>query len=73
MEDLLKLIKVAMVKSGRDDFGKYLSELLSISPPAASAKLHGQTPFTDKELAILNTNLDFDPNELSAALKRGET
>jgi len=68
MEDLIILIKTAMIKSGRDDFGNYLSELLHISAPAASAKLRGQTAFTDKELAILNEKLNFDADELKFAL-----
>lgn len=73
MNDFIKLIKIYMVRSGRDDFVKYLSEILDISPPAASAKLHGKSTFSGDDIAAINTELNIDPNELATALKRGET
>ena len=51
-----------------DDFVNYLSEILGISKQWASVKLSGKTSFTDKELAVLNKVLDFEPVQLKKAL-----
>ena len=68
MDEIIKLIKQKMIEKGRDDFVTYLSELLGISKQWASAKLNGKSAFTDKELAILNSKLDFDALKLKDAL-----
>lgn len=68
MNELVKLIKQKMIENGRDDFVTYLAELLGISKQWASAKLSGKSSFTDKELAVLNTELDFDAFKLKDAL-----
>ncbi len=68
MEEVIKLIKQKMIEKGRDDFTIYLSEILGISKQWASAKLSGKTSFTDKELAALNKELDFDAFKLKDAL-----
>lgn len=68
MDEIIKLIKQKMIEKGRDDFTIYLSEILGISKQWASAKLSGKTSFTDKELAALNTELDFDAFKLKDAL-----
>ena len=68
MEEIIKLIKQKMIEKGRDDFTIYLSEILGISKQWASAKLSGKTSFTDKELAALNKELDFDAFKLKDAL-----
>lgn len=66
--ELIKLIKQRMIERGRDDFVNYLSEILGISKQWASVKLSGKTSFTDKELAVLNKVLDFEPVQLKKAL-----
>lgn len=68
MKDVIDLIKIQMVKKGRDDFVNYLSEILEISKPWASNKLSGKASFTDKELAQLNKELDFDAADLKKAI-----
>ena len=68
MDEIVKLIKQQMIEKGRDDFTTYLSEILGISKQWASAKLSGKTSFTDKELATLNKELDFDAFKLKDAL-----
>lgn len=68
MNELVKLIKQAMIEKGRDDFVTYLAEILGISKQWASAKLSGKSSFTDKELSILNSALDFDAFKLKDAL-----
>lgn len=68
MEEIIKLIKQKMIEKGRDDFTIYLSEILGISKQWASAKLSGKSSFTDKELAALNKELDFDAFALKDAL-----
>ena len=66
--DIAKLIKQKMIERGRDDFVTYLAEILSISKQWASAKLNGKANFTDKELALLDKELDFDPIQFKNAL-----
>lgn len=66
--DIAKLIKLKMIELGRDDFVTYLAEILGISKQWASAKLNGKANFTDKELALLDKELDFDPIKLKDAL-----
>ena len=68
MDEIIKLIKQKMIEEGRDDFVTYLAELLGISKQWASAKLSGKSSFTDKELAMLNSKLDFDALKLKDAL-----
>lgn len=68
MDEVIKLIKQKMIEKGRDDFVTYLSELLGISKQWASIKLSGKSSFTDRELAVLNTELDFDAFKLKDAL-----
>ena len=68
MDEIIKLIKQKMIEKGRDDFVTYLAELLGISKQWASAKLSGKSSFTAKELAILNSTLDFDAFKLKDAL-----
>ena len=68
MEEIIKMIKQKMIEKGRDDFVTYLSEILGISKQWASAKLSCKTSFSDKELAALNKELDFDASVLKNAL-----
>lgn len=69
MDKLIKLIKRSMVNFGRDDFTKFLSEILNISPSAASAKLHGDSTITADDISLINAKLNFNPDELAEALK----
>ena len=64
------LIKKKMIDAGRDDFVNYLSEILSISKQAASAKLNGNTRFNEKELATLTIKLGFTGEELKNAVTK---
>lgn len=68
-ESTTKMIKRHMIDRGRDDFVNYLSEILGISKQWASAKLSGKTSFTDRELAALDAELDFDEAELKKSLR----
>ena len=65
---LITLIKTEMVRNGRDDFIKYLAEILDISIGWASSKLSGKSKFTDSEISKLNEVLNFDAEELKSAL-----
>lgn len=69
MERFIKLIKTAMVEKGRDDFVTYLAEILGISKQWASQKLNAKAAFSDKEIAALNEEFDFDPVKFKAALE----
>ena len=68
MDEIIKLIKQKMIEKGRDDFTNYLAELLGISKQWASIKLSGKSAFTDRELSILDKELDFEANKLKSAL-----
>lgn len=69
MERFIKLIKTAMVEKGRDDFVTYLAEILGISKQWASQKLNAKAAFSDKEIAALNEEFDFDPVKFKTALE----
>lgn len=71
MDEIIKLIKQKMIDQGRDDFVTYLSEILGCSKQWASIKLSGKSSFTDRELAKLNAELDFDAFKLKDALGVG--
>lgn len=61
-------IKKRMVDRGRDDFVIYLSEILNISPTAASNKLRGITEFNENELSILIKEFELTGEELKKGL-----
>lgn len=69
MDRFIKMIKTCMVEKGRDDFVTYLAEILEISKQWASQKLSGKAAFSDKEIAALNEELDFDPIKLKKCLE----
>lgn len=68
MQEFIKLVKKQMIEKGRDDFGVYLAEILSISPQAAGAKLSGKTRITGEEVSAIVTALDFNAEDLKGAL-----
>lgn len=70
MNNLIELIKIEMIRNGRDDFVNYLAEILGVSKAWASSKLAGKSSFTDKELATLNKELDFEADELKEAITK---
>lgn len=69
MERFIKMVKQCMVEKGRDDFVNYLAEILGISKQWASQKLNAKAAFSDKEIAALNEEFDFDPIKLKTALE----
>ena len=64
------LIKKKMIDAGRDDFVKYLAEILDISKQAASAKLNGSGRFNENEISTLTVKLGFTGEELKNAVTK---
>lgn len=64
------LIKKKMIDAGRDDFVKYLAEILGITKQAASAKLNGDGRFNETEISILTKKLGFTAEELKTAVTK---
>ena len=61
MNKVTKQIKIAMIKKDRDDFAKYLSEVLGISRQAAFYKFTGKINFTDSDVTLLKAEIgDFE-------------
>ena len=69
MDEVIKLIKKRMVEAGRDDFTKYLSEILNISRTAASNKLNGHNRFSLRDIAIIDKELNFTQEEINEIVK----
>lgn len=69
MERFIKLVKTCMVEKGRDDFVNYLAEILGISKQWASQKLNAKAAFSDREIAALNEEFNFNPQKLKNALE----
>ena len=63
-----KLIKKKMIDAGREDFVKYLAEILGISRQTAGAKLTGDSDFSESEISILTLKLGFSADELKNAV-----
>ena len=57
-----------MIDLKREDFTKYLSEILNVSRQTASNKLNGDGEFTTKELTILVLKLGITSQELFEAI-----
>ena len=57
-----------MIDAGRDDFVKYLAELLGTSRQTASNKLNGESKFTENEISMLTLKLGFTAEELKNAI-----
>lgn len=68
--ELVKLIKKQMVDKDRNDFGVYLSEILGISPQAASKKLSGKAKISIEDLGAITRELDLNAENLKGALIR---
>lgn len=69
MIEVSKLIKKKMVEAGRDDFTKYLSEILNISRTAASNKLNGHNRFSLQDIATIDKELNFSQDEINEIVK----
>lgn len=69
MDEVVKLIKKRMVEAGRDDFTKYLSEILNISRTAASNKLNGHNRFSLQDISIIDKELHFTQEDINLIIK----
>lgn len=70
MPEFLKYVKQKMVQKGRDDFTKYLAEILGISKQSASHRMTGRVKLSLDEISKLNSELDFDAGEIKKILER---
>ena len=64
MEELLTVVKIHMIKRGRNDFVNYTAEILNCSKAWASRKINGGSMLKVSELQLLDKELNFTPEEL---------
>lgn len=58
-------IKIAMLKNGREDFTKYLGEILGITRQASSQKFLGKSKFSDSDVTRIKAELgDFEKESI---------
>ena len=69
----VRLLKSKMVLYGDEDFVKAIAELLEITRQTASAKLNGNSEFTQSEIVLISKHYALSDEEIRKIFIEGES
>ena len=61
-----RLLKMKMLEHDRDDFNKYLAEILNTTEATASRKLNGETKFSLDDVKAISKELNLSLEEIDS-------
>lgn len=68
-----KLLKAKMLLYGNEDFVNSLARLLEITRQTASAKLNGESEFSQTQIALISKHYGLTDEEIRKIFIEGET
>ena len=69
----VKLLKMKMVEAGDEDFSKILASILDVARQTASAKLSGDSEWTQSEIARVSNHYQLTDEEIRMIFVDGDS
>lgn len=69
----VKLLKMKMVEAGDEDFSKSLASILEVTRQTASAKLNGESEWTQSEIARASNYYQLSDEEIRKIFVDGDS